>query len=241
MSAFTVLDCDNHLLAVEKPAGLPVVPDASGDESLFDLARAWVAREFAKPGAVFLGVVHRLDRPVSGIVLFARTSKAAARLSEQWRAHTARKLYLGVGEGRPSADSGEHVEHLVKDEARNVVRAVRADTPGAREARTRWRVLATESGRTLYEFEPLTGRSHQLRHCAASLGTPLVGDVKYGARDPLDGVRIALHAARLTVRHPTRPIARTYASIPPREEGWELAHALRETAPRAVVDAPIEA
>ncbi|MBK7874683.1 MAG: RNA pseudouridine synthase [Planctomycetes bacterium] len=224
MRELDVLGCDNHLLAVRKPAGMPVVPDSSADASLFDVARAWLAREFAKPGNVFLGVVHRLDRPVSGVVLFARTSKAAARLSEQWRAHRAVKTYWAVGEGRPTAGEGEHVEHLAKDEARNVVHGVRAGAPGAREARTHWRVLAAAHGRTLYEFLPLTGRPHQLRHCARSLGTPLLGDLKYGAREALADASIALHAVRLRVRHPTLATDRTFACAPPLAPWWDLAH-----------------
>ena len=186
-----VLSVDNHLLFVAKPAGLPTVPDESGDASLFEWAKDWVAREFQKPGAVFLGVVHRLDRPVSGVVLFARTSKAAARLSQQFRARTVRKLYLGIGAGEPAA------RDLVLDQPL-------LDQARAREARTRWRVLAVRGGRTLVCFEPLTGRPHQLRAAAASLGTPLLGDVKYGAKVPLANRSIALHALSLAVEHPTR-------------------------------------
>lgn len=232
-----VLGCDNHVLGVCKPAGMPIVPDESGDESLLDVARAWVAHEFAKPGKVFLGVVHRLDRPVSGVVVFARTSKAAARLSEQWRAHAVRKVYWGVGEGAPGARSGEHVEYLLKDEVRNVVRAVPPGTAGAREARTRWRVLDADRGRTLFEFVPLTGRAHQLRHCARALGAPLCGDVKYGAREVLDGTSLALHAVRLGLPHPTQAIERTFACAPPHDRWWELAHRRPWTEP-AQLDVP---
>jgi 23S rRNA pseudouridine1911/1915/1917 synthase len=214
-----VLRVDNHLLFLEKPAGMPTVPDESGDESLLDWAKAWVAREFAKPGAVFLGVVHRLDRPVSGVVLFARTSKAAARLSAQFRARTVRKRYLGVGLGEPAAREGLVEQWLVKDELARRVRPARRESPGAREARTRWRVLAVRGGRTLLCFEPLTGRPHQLRAAAASLGTPLLGDVKYGAKVPLADRSVALHALSLEVAHPTRgePVG---AHCAPTGEAW---------------------
>lgn len=204
----SVLYADNHLLAVAKPAGLPCVPDASGDESLLDRARAWVKREKAKPGAVYLGVVHRLDRPVSGVVVFARTSKAAARLSAAFKSRDVEKVYWGVSAEEPVAAEGM-VEHwLVKDAQRNVVRAVATERPGALFARTRYRVLAREGAgrarRVLVELRPETGRPHQLRVALASLGCPLLGDLKYGARAPLPDKSIALHARELELPHPTR-------------------------------------
>lgn len=204
-----ILHEDNHLLAVDKPAGLPTVPDASGDRSLFDEAKAYLKEQYAKPGEVFLGVVHRLDRPVSGVVLFARTSKAASRLSDAWRRGLARKLYWGWSEARaPWAEaqvSGEAEQWLVKDEARNVVRAVepeRAESAGAKRARTRWRIVKADARGTVLELEPLDGRPHQLRVMCAALGLPLAGDLKYGAARGLEGARIGLHARRLVVPHP---------------------------------------
>lgn len=199
-----VLHCDNHVLAVVKRAGVPSVPDESGRASLFDLAREWIAREFKKPGRAFLGIVHRLDQPVSGVVVFARTSKAAARMSEEFRAHRVRKLYWAVGAGAPRADEGELVQWLRKEPIQNRVLVLERGAPGAKEAVTRWRVLARKGGTTLYEFEPRTGRAHQLRVCAATLGTPLLGDLRYGAREPLSDQSVALHAKRLELAHPTR-------------------------------------
>lgn len=206
-----VLYCDNHVLAVAKRAGVPTVPDESGRASLFDLAREWVAREFQKPGRAFLGIVHRLDQPVSGVVVFARTSKSAARLSEAFRTHRVRKVYWAVAAGvprgpigAPSASNGELVQWLRKDPAQNRALVVDRGAPGAKEAVTRWRVLARRDGTTLYEFEPRTGRAHQLRVCAATLGTPLLGDLRYGAREPLSDQSVALHAKRLELDHPTR-------------------------------------
>ena len=213
--ALRVLFVDNHLLAVLKPAGIPTVPDASGDESLLEQAEAYVREEFEKPGRAFVGVVHRLDRPVSGVVLFARTSKAAARLSKAFREGTAKKTYRGVGEGRPPADSGVLEQWLEKDEGKNRVRAFATERPGTKRAVTRWRVLAKGKGRTLYEFRPDTGRPHQIRACAAALGTPLLGDLKYGAKEALPDRSIALHAASLEVEHPTlREPIRFSAPVP---------------------------
>ena len=183
-----VLLADNHLLAVAKPAGIPTVPDASGDESLLERARAWVKREKEKPGAVYLGVVQRLDRPVSGVVVFARTSKAAARLTAAFRSRAVRKVYHGVAADEPQAEAGFLEQWLWKDRERNVVRAVAHERPGAQLARTRWRVLARRGAgrerRVLLELVPETGRAHQLRVAAASLGCPLLGDLKYGAPAP---------------------------------------------------------
>lgn len=221
MAALEVLLCDNHLLAVTKPAGVPVVPDSSGDESLLERAKAWLKAEFAKPGEVFLGVVHRLDRPASGVVLFARTSKAAARLSDQFRSGEAGKLYLAVAQGQVRGEGGELEQWLVKDERANRVRAVAAGTPGARRAQTSWRVAGRCRERTLLELVPATGRPHQLRAAAAlGLGHPLLGDVKYGASGPLPDRSIALHAQRLEVRHPTRGERVVLDCAPPPRAWW---------------------
>ncbi|MBL8863022.1 MAG: RluA family pseudouridine synthase [Planctomycetes bacterium] len=203
-SALEVLFADNHVLAVAKPAGMPVAPDASGDASLLELARAWVRAEYHKPGEVFLGLVHRLDRPVSGVVVFGRTSKGASRLAAAFRARTAEKRYLGVTASRPRADQGVVDQWLVKDAARNVVRVAAAGEPGARRAVTRWRVVEERGGRVLLAFEPATGRPHQLRVAAATLGSALLGDLKYGAREALPDASVALHAFELVLAHPTR-------------------------------------
>lgn len=220
-SDLSVLHVDNHLLVVDKPAGLASVPDSSGEGSLLELAKEWIGREYQKPGAVFLGVVQRLDRPVSGVLAFARTSKAAARLSEQMRSQRITKTYLGVVQGQPSAASGEVRQWLVKDAQRNRVRVRSEPEPGAREALTRWRVLASEGGVTLLALEPLTGRPHQLRVALASLGHPLLGDVKYGADAPLPDRSLALHALRLGLEHPTRRGRLAFEAQPPPAPWWD--------------------
>ena len=204
MSGLKVLYVDNHLLMVLKPACLPIVPDSSGDESLLDQARAWVKKEYSKPGNVFLGVVHRLDRPVSGVVCFARTSKAASRLSEAWRSNTVFKTYQGLGVGDVLEDSGHLTQWLIKDRERNVVRVVTAETTGAKKAETKWKILRREKGKVLFELIPVTGRAHQLRLAAATLGAPLEGDIKYGATKALPDRSIALHTGELEVPHPTK-------------------------------------
>lgn len=222
-SPFEVVHCDNHLVVVAKPGGLATVPDESGDESLFECTRSWIEREFHKPGRAFLGIVHRLDRPVSGLVVFARTSKAAARLSQELREGRFHKLYWAIGAGGPAADSGEIVEWLLKDERRNVVTPVREGTHAARRAVTRWRVLARGREQTVYAFEPLSGRAHQLRSAARALGTPLLGDLKYGASAALPDKTIALHALALRFRHPTRAEDASFECAPPANALWSVA------------------
>ena len=206
--ALDILLEDNHCLAVNKAAGRLVQGDVTGDASLYDLVRDYLKVKYQKPGEVYLGLVHRLDRPTSGVVLLARTSKAAARLSEQFRAGTVEKFYLALVEGAGLPDQGEWRDHLTKDEARNVVHVVAEGTKGGQEALVAYRVLDRRGERTLVELRPRTGRSHQLRVQLASRGFPIVGDLKYGAKGPIHTLkgqpRIALHAQVLNFTHPTR-------------------------------------
>jgi len=220
-----VLHADNHVLAVAKPAGAPTVPDESGDVSLLDVAREWVRVTYQKPGAVFLGVVHRLDRPVSGVVLFARTSKGAARLAEAFRAHTARKQYVGLVPRTPAQAAGEVRQWLVKDNERNQVSAVAPNTPGARAAHTHWRVLVAARGGApgALVLAPETGRPHQLRLACVALGAPLLGDLRYGATAPLPDRSIGLHAWRLEVPHPTLGTSLTVTAPLPSLGVWDAA------------------
>jgi 23S rRNA pseudouridine1911/1915/1917 synthase len=215
-----LLHADNHLVAAAKPAGLPTVPDETGDRSLLDEVREWIRVTAGKPGNVFVGVVHRLDRPVSGAVLFARTSKAASRLSDAWRTRSVEKSYLGVVAGRIPTSQGEVELWLVKDERRNVVCRVPASQPGAKRALARYAVLDERRGMTLVELTPLTGRSHQLRVLCQSLGAPLLGDLKYGADRPLPDASIALHARRLAFPHPVGKHEVVISCEPPDREWW---------------------
>lgn len=207
---------DNHCLALFKPAGVLTMGDRTGDPSMVELARDYLKHKYRKPGNVFVGVVHRLDRPVSGVLLFARTSKAAARLSEQFREHSVRKVYHCVVEGRPANASGELVDWLTKDESRNRSRTVEGseargptsdvkdDTAGGGKlSRLMYRCLQSVGPLSLLEIELLTGRSHQIRVQLASRDLPICGDAKYGSTTKLDGW-LALHAVSLTFAHPTR-------------------------------------
>ena len=218
---------DNHLLAVNKPAGLPAA-HFDGDTVTADhWAKGYLKAKYAKPGNVFLGVVHRIDRPTSGVLLFARTSKAAARLSEQFRDGTAEKVYLAVTSGCDWPEAGELRDWLLHDDPARRVRAVLPDTPGAKPAATAFTVLARDGDRAVLELRPQTGRKHQLRVQLASRGGPIIGDAKYGSPTPL-GDAIALHARSLTVTHPTRGEPLTFiAPLPPHWSGFgRLLHGL---------------
>jgi len=213
---FRVLYDDNHCLAIAKPAGWLTMGDATGDVTLLDAAKNYVKQKYAKPGAVFLGVVHRLDRPVSGVVLFARTSKAAARLSEQFRTRTVEKVYWAVVAATSIPGHGELRHTLRKDRARNVVE-VEEDLPDdGCESVLHFRRFSQHDGLAWLEVRPVTGRSHQIRAQLSAAGWPIVGDRKYGSTIAFEPGSIALHAASLTFNHPTRhePVTVT-CPVPP--------------------------
>jgi 23S rRNA pseudouridine1911/1915/1917 synthase len=211
-----VLFEDNHCLAVSKPAGWLTMGDETGDETLLDAAKAYLKQRYDKPGAVFLGVVHRLDRPVSGVVLFARTSKGASRLSAQFRDRTVEKVYWAAVTGRNIPDAGELAGRVTKDHDRNIATVSDDEADEGRESRLGYRVLRRAGPVTLREIRPLTGRSHQIRVQLSHAGWPIVGDRKYGSTTPFSPGHIALHARSLTFQHPTRqePITVT-AELPP--------------------------
>ena len=211
---FEIVYLDNHLLVVAKPSGLLVQGDRTGDADLVTLAKTFLKERFDKPGNVFVGLVHRLDRPTSGVVVLARTSKAAGRLSDQFRRRAVEKRYLAVAEGRLEG-AGERVDGLLAGEGGSV-QIVPLDTPGSKRAALRWRSVAAEGGRSLIEVDLLTGRKHQIRAQLAALGAPVLGDFRYGSNTPFaDGRGIALHAYRLTLEHPTRREPMAFTAAPP--------------------------
>ena len=196
-----ILYLDNHLIAVYKPFGMLTQADRSGAPSLFDLTKSRLKRQFGKPGNVYLGLLHRLDRAVAGVVLFARTSKAAGRLSRQFREHSVRKIYRAAVLGTPENRQGELTAYLKKERSLKATVYPRP-AKGARQARLTYRVLASFAGGCVLEVIPHTGRFHQIRAQLSFLGHPILGDVKYHAPRPLAGRRIALYAQKLVFRHP---------------------------------------
>jgi len=209
-----VLYEDNHLLAVVKPAGLPTMGTPEGRPTLLTLAKEYVKQRYQKPGNVYLGVVSRLDAPVTGVVLLARTSKAAARLTEQFRTHGVEKSYWAVVEGIVEPGDGRLVDWLAEDERHRRMHIVGPTMPGAKEARLAYRRLGdcpnfrvSENGTvplnaTWLEVELETGRKHQIRLQLSHHGHPVVGDRKYGSVVRFSQ-GIALHARRLVISHPT--------------------------------------
>jgi 23S rRNA pseudouridine1911/1915/1917 synthase len=215
-----VLYEDNHLLVVNKPAGLPTQGVVEGASSVVTLAKAYLKRKYKKPGNVYLGVVSRLDAWVSGVLVLARTSKAAARLTEQFREHKAEKIYWALVERKPDPPAGELSHWLRKDDRQRRMEVVPPRTRGAQHARLSYQTLSAEKQGTLVEVRLHTGRKHQIRLQLAAIGSPILGDAKYGSHKPFAAHGIALHSARLTIEHPTSKERLEFRAPPPKE--WKL-------------------
>jgi len=205
---------DNHLLVVNKPAGMATMGLPDGEETLLTVAKEYVKSRYDKPGNVYLGVVSRLDVPVSGVVVFARTSKAAARLNDQFRDHTVIKIYHATVEGNISPKEGLLVNHLCEDERHRKMRVTARPTAASKEARLRYKCLKYAGDRSLLEVTLETGRKHQIRLQLSHQGHPILGDRKYASITPFPQ-GIALHAIRLVIAHPvTRELLTCEAPLP---------------------------
>jgi 23S rRNA pseudouridine1911/1915/1917 synthase len=211
-----VLYTDNHLVIANKPAGLLTQPTSQEPRSLERQVKGWMKKKYNKPGDVYLHAVHRLDRPVSGLVLFAKTSKALSRLNEMSRNQEIQRVYVAEVEGLLPYKLGKLDHYLVKSEHRALV--VDATTEGAKHARLAYKVLHYMPDTTFVEVELETGRYHQIRSQFAAEGHPIVGDVTYGAKAAFEDSTIHLHAAHLAFKHPiTQELVKVYSS-PPFEE-----------------------
>jgi len=251
-AALQIIYEDNHVLGVVKPAGMLAMGDKTGDVSLLDLVRLHIKETHAKPGNVYVGMVHRIDRPVSGVMIFARTSKAASRLSKSFHDRHAEKSYLCVVSGIVPEDEGELRAHIERAHTRSRIAASVSER--SREAVLSYRVLARHAQReeggtsrpgrpqtrrdpasmTLLEVSPRTGRHHQIRLQLSSAGFPIRGDFKYGAVTPLPDRSIALHAVRLRVPHPVKDEIIDLFAPPPTHAPWsEFSGAIDRLALRA--------
>ncbi len=212
---------DNHLLVVNKHAGDLVQPDPSGNSALEDQIKAHLKERDNKPGDVFLGVVHRIDRPVSGAVLFAKTSKALVRLNDMIRRGEIDKTYWAITERCPDQAQGTLIHHIVRDGKSNRSRAFDKPTSESKEARLEYNVLSSSDRYFLLEIHLLTGRHHQIRCQLSRIGCPIRGDLKYGAARSLTGGGISLHSRTLSFIHPVRkePIEIT-APVPLTDKLW---------------------
>lgn len=217
---------DNHLLVVEKIPNVLSQADNTKDVDMLTLCKEYVKEKYNKPGNVFMGLVHRLDRPVGGVMVFARTSKAASRLSDQVRTRTMKKSYQAVVLGK-CEKSGDYVDYLLKDKKKNMVSVVDKNTNDVKEARLSYRRISSALSRdnrseySLVEIDLQTGRPHQIRVQFASRKHPLYGDQRYSSVAKV-GQQIALWATKLEIVHPTKKEKMTFVSNPPNEYPWNI-------------------
>jgi len=209
---------DNHLIVAVKPAGVLSQSDGSDAPDMLTILKSYIKDKYNKPGEVYLGLVHRLDRPVSGVMVFARTSKAASRLSEQIRTRKVDKIYRAVVQGRMEA-SGSLENYILKDTASNTVTVYDREVPGSKYAALDYKTVNTLADRSLVEIKLGTGRAHQIRAQFAHSGHPLLGDRRYGDASLREG-DIALQAFRLSFDHPTKGDRMSFEIQAPEAEPW---------------------
>jgi 23S rRNA pseudouridine1911/1915/1917 synthase len=220
MHQLQVLYEDNHIIAVNKRPSDIVQGDKTGDTPLSDLIKQYIKKKYNKPGDVFLGTVHRIDRPVSGVVLFARTSKALARLNEMFQSKEIQKTYWAVVKNKPKHASGTLVHYLKKNEAKNMSKAFDKEAPGALRSELEYKILSSSDNYYLLEIKPHTGRHHQIRVQLASMGCPIKGDLKYGFDRSNKDASIHLHARKVEFIHPVKKEPVTIVAPPPDDVLW---------------------
>ncbi len=211
---------DNHVIVVNKPAGMLTQGDSTSRPDLLSEVKAYIKRKYNKPGKVFAGLVHRLDKPVSGVIVFARTSKAAARLSKAFRERGVEKVYVAAVEGR-CVGSGRLENYLRRKDSQSVI--VKRDEQGAKRAILHWETHRILGQCSYLAIRPITGRHHQIRAQLSKIEHPIVGDTQYGSGRKLPGGNIALHSTILRFPHPTLPTEITVSCPPPNYQGveWE--------------------
>lgn len=216
-----VLYEDNHLIAINKRAGDIVQVDDTGDESLDEKVKKYIAKKYNKPNGAFLGVVHRIDRPVSGVILFAKTSKALDRINAMFKAREMDKTYWAVVRQKPVPESGNMVHWLVKNPQKNVTKAHDKEVAGSLRSELNYKLIGELNGYYLIEVDPITGRPHQIRVQLSTLGCPIVGDNKYGYPRGSLKKSICLHAKRLQFIHPVKKEAVDIKAPLPKDGFWD--------------------
>ncbi len=213
---------DNHLIAINKKSGQIVQGDKTGDVPLSELLKIFLKEKYQKPGNVFCGVIHRLDRPVTGLVLFAKTSKGLSRMNDLFRDRKTEKIYLAVVKNKPPQTQGTLIHFLKKNEKQNKSYAFQKAMEGALECRLDYQLLGSSDNFHVLQVNPHTGRHHQIRVQLASMGCPIKGDLKYGYdRSNPDG-SIHLHAWKLNFQHPVSDNVLNLLATPPDEKIWNL-------------------
>ncbi len=207
---------DNQILVAVKPQNLPVQQDSSEDKDFLTMLKDFLIEEHNKPGKAYLGLVHRLDRPTGGVMVFAKTSKSAERLCEQFKLHSTEKTYFAVVEGEPRLKQTRLINYLKKDEKNNIVKVCTKYEEGAKEAVLDYQVLETKNGHSLVKVHLLTGRSHQIRVQFATIGCPVCNDQKYGKNAPKGN--LALWSTILKFDHPVSKNRLTFKVIPPADQ-----------------------
>lgn len=219
---------DNHLIAVYKKGGWIVQVDDTGDLSLDDMVKNYIAAKYNKPNGAFLGVVHRLDRPVSGVILFAKTSKALDRINKMFKEREMHKTYWAVVRQKPKKMEGTLVHWLVKNPKKNITTAYNEEVPGSQRAELHFKVLGFLDGYYLIEVDPITGRPHQIRVQLSTLGSPIVGDNKYGYPRGSRKKTICLHARRLQFEHPVKKEPINIFAPLPKDGFWERFEGMKD-------------
>ncbi len=222
LSPLEIIFEDNHLIVINKKASEIVQGDKTGDETLPDKIKAYLKEKYQKPGNVFCGVVHRLDRPTSGAVIFARTSKALERLNKQFREKETNKIYWAIVENKGELGNGSLVHYLKKNEKQNKSYASLTELPGSKKAILQYQKIASSDNYHLLEVTLETGRHHQIRCQLSTIGFPIRGDVKYGAKRPNKDASISLHARSIEFFHPTtKELIKLKAPVP-KDELWHF-------------------
>ena len=193
---------DNHIIVVSKTSGEIVQGDKTGDKTLCDSVKEYIKEKYAKPGNVFLGIAHRLDRPVSGIVIFAKTSKALSRLNNMFRDGEVHKLYWAITQNMPQKEEDTLTHWIVRNEKQNKSYAYDREKPGSKKAMLHYKVISSTDNYTLLAVNLMTGRHHQIRCQLSAIGCPIKGDLKYGSRRSNNDGSISLHARKVEFVHP---------------------------------------
>ena len=211
---------DNHIIAVNKRPSDIVQGDKTGDKPLSEIVKEYIKQKYNKPGEVFIGTVHRLDRPVSGLVLFAKTSKALSRLNEMFRGKEIQKTYWAIVKNRPKNEKDHLIHYLIKNEQKNISKAFLEEKKGTLKSELAYKLICSSDNYHLLEINPFTGRHHQIRVQLSSIGCPIKGDIKYGFDRTNKDASIHLHARKIEFIHPVKKEKTIIFADPPKEVLW---------------------